>query len=94
MCLYVLLLFWDISIIFFFFPFILTHGWKCEEGYSEHAETRCHDFSHPGLWDSITITDRGYSDLEKKKKNRFLKEIFLHLSIYLFICLSICQCSE
>lgn len=71
MCLYVLLLFWDISIIFFFFPFILTHGWKCEEGYGEHAETRCHDFSHPGLWDSITITDRGYSDLEKKKKTDF-----------------------
>lgn len=52
-----------------------TYGWKCEKGYSEYAETRGDYFSHPRLWDGITVSDCGYSNL-KERKNFFPLEKF------------------
>lgn len=62
----------------------ITYGWKCEKGYGEYAETRGDYFSHPRLWDGVTVSDCGYSNLEKnffpsldrleKFKNRNLKK--------------------
>lgn len=45
-----------------------TYGWKCEKGYSEYAETRGDYFSHPRLWDGITVSDCGYGNLKERKK--------------------------
>lgn len=53
----------------------ITYGWKCEKGYSEYAETRGDYFSHPRLWDGITVSDCGYSNL-KERKNFFPLEKF------------------
>lgn len=46
----------------------ITYGWKCEKGYGEYAETRGDYFSHPRLWDGVTVSDCGYSNLKESKK--------------------------